>query len=430
MTAQIIDLDRNWESLLIRGREGPKPIIANILTALRKSPEWQRLLQYDEFSRKTLICGQSPFDDEIFDDEEWTDNHDTRCAEWMQNHGIIVSPDQIGRAVDLVAREQTFHPVGDYLNTLVWDGKTQCGNWLEYYLGVERNEYTAAVAVCFMVSAVARIYQPGCKADCAMILEGPQGLRKSSALKALAGPWFTDEISDFGSKDAAMQLAGAWFVELAELDSMNRSEVGRTKAFMSRAVDRYRPPWGKRVIEQPRQCIFAGTVNHGEYLRDETGARRFWPIKCGAKIDLDGLRAARDQLWAHAVHLYKEGAKWWLPDFVSDAAKEQQDDRYQHDEWESAVHQFLLGRNQTSITSILSDCFQISAKDHDQILQNRAARILRVMNWEKHRVREGSKRLWVYIRPIGMPAAGPTLFDALAEFPEERTDLSYRADFE
>jgi predicted P-loop ATPase len=135
-----------------------------------------------------------------------------------------------------------------------------------------------------MISTVARIFEPGVKADCCLILEGEQGSGKSSALRTLAAPWFTDEIAELGSKDAALQSHGVWIIELAELDSMSRADVGRIKAFMSRSVDRFRPPYGKRLIESPRQCVFAGSVNHSDYLRDETGARRFWPVECGASI--------------------------------------------------------------------------------------------------------------------------------------------------
>ena len=128
-------------------------------------------------------------------------------------------------------------------------------------------------------AGVARIFSPGAKADSCLILEGEQGTKKSTALKTLVQPWFTDEIAELGSKDAALQTRGVWIIEIAELDSMNRSEAGKIKEFMSRTTDRFRPPYGRRLIESPRQCIFAGSVNHTNYLRDETGARRFWPVQ-------------------------------------------------------------------------------------------------------------------------------------------------------
>jgi putative DNA primase/helicase len=167
------------------------------------------------------------------------------------------------------------------------------------------------VAARWLISAVARVFQPGAKADCCLILEGGQGIGKSSALRILGDPWFTDEIADLGGKDASFQTQGVWIVEIAELDSMNRSEVSRIKSFMSRNVGRFRPPYGRRIVESPRQCVFAGSVNHNVYLRDETGGRRFWPVECRS-IDLAGLKRDRDQPWAEAVFKYQAGSPWWL----------------------------------------------------------------------------------------------------------------------
>jgi predicted P-loop ATPase len=146
-----------------------------------------------------------------------------------------------------------------------------------------------------MISAVARIFQPGCKADCCLIFEGKQGRGKSTVVKILSDPWFTDEISELGGREAAIQTAGVWIVELAELASMNRAHVNNIKAFMSRSADRFRRPWGRHAEEFPRQCVFAGTTNKDAYFSDETGNRRFWPVACGP-LNLDGIRADRDQL--------------------------------------------------------------------------------------------------------------------------------------
>src|SRR5581483_7104435 len=193
-----------------------------------------------------------------------------------------------GQAVQTAARDRPIHPVKAYLHALLWDGVQRVDTWLSAYLGAEDTEYARAVGSRWLISAVARIYRPGVKADCCLILEGPQGIKKSTALRTLAGEYFTDELADLGSKDAALQIRGVWIVEISELDSLARSEIASIKAFMSRTADRFRPPFGKRVVECPRQCVFAGTVNHTEYLRDETGARRFWPVLCGT-IDIEAL---------------------------------------------------------------------------------------------------------------------------------------------
>jgi predicted P-loop ATPase len=209
------------------------------------------------------------------------------------------------------------------------------------------------VGARWLISAVARVFRPGAKADCCLILEGPQGIRKSTALRTIAGEYFTDELADLGSKDAAMQTRGVWIIELSELDNLGHAEVARIKAFISRTTDRFRPPYGMRLVESPGQCLFAGTVNHGAYLRDETGGRRFWPVVCG-RIDVDALARDPDQLWAEAKVRFESGSVWWLetPDLVQLAA-DQQEARYEGDPWEEVIGPWLECRESASVSEIL-----------------------------------------------------------------------------
>ena len=179
--------------------------------------------------------------------------------------------------------------------------------WLITLSRHRQHDYVRAVGARWLISAVARVFHPGAKADCALILEGPQGIKKSTALSVMAQPWFTDRLSDLGSKDAAMETKGVWIIEIAELDTMSRAEVSAIKAFMSRTHDRFRPPYGKRLVDLPRQCVFAGSINpEGGYLKDATGGRRFWPVVCG-QIDIDALARDRDQLWAEARDRFRNG---------------------------------------------------------------------------------------------------------------------------
>jgi len=157
------------------------------------------------------------------------------------------------------------------MELIVWDGTNRLDTWLTTYLGAEDSNYVRAVGARWLISAIARIYRPGAKAYCCLILEGAQGSKKSTALKTLAGPYFADELADLGTKDSVLQTQGVWIIELSELDSLSRAEVGRIKAFMSRTTDRFRPPYCKRLIESPRQCVFAGSVKHSSYLRDDSG---------------------------------------------------------------------------------------------------------------------------------------------------------------
>jgi len=255
------------------------------------------VLAFNEFAFGTVALKPAPWG--VVLKGEWTDHEDRLAADWLQKQGILVSVDVAGQAIQTAARDRPIHPVKSYLHGLKWDGVPRVDTWLSDYLGAENTGYARAVGSRWLLSAVARIFRPGAKADCCLILEGPQGIRKSTALKTLAGEFFTDELADLGSKDAAMQTRGVWIIELSELDSLSHSEVARIKAFMSRTTDRFRPPYGMRLVESPRQCVFAGTVNHSTYLRDETGGRRFWPITCG-RIEVEALARDRDQLWAEA----------------------------------------------------------------------------------------------------------------------------------
>jgi Virulence-associated protein E/Domain of unknown function (DUF3854) len=305
------------------------PVLANAIAAFRHSPEWGGVLAFNEFGCGTVVLKPAPWG--VVPKGEWTDHEDRLAAEWLQRQGILVSVDVAGQAVQTAARDHGFHPVKTYLRGLRWDGVNRLDRWLSTYLGTDDNEYSRSVGSRWLISAVARIFQPGAKADCCLILEGQQGIRKSTALRTVAGEHFTDELADLGSKDAAMQTRGVWIIELSELDSLSHAEVARIKAFMSRTTDRFRPPYGMRLVESPRQCVFAGTVNHGTYLRDETGGRRFWPVLCG-RIDVDALAGDRDRLWAEAKARFDSGSVWWLdtPDLVQ-LARDQQEARYDGD---------------------------------------------------------------------------------------------------
>jgi predicted P-loop ATPase len=333
----------------------------------------------------------------------------------MQTFGGIPTIEgwRIFTAVQRVAHENKYHPVREYLDGLSrFDprelAEVHFDDWLTYYCGAADNTYTRAIGSRFLVSAVVRILWPGCKADCSLILEGPQGIKKSTVFKMLASEqWFTDASEEIGSKDAALQRRGKWFWEHAELDNLNRGEVGRIKADMSRTVDRFRPPYGRNMIEEPRQCVHCGTVNDNQYLRDPTGARRFWPVACGDSIDVDAIAADRDKLWAVAVQRYLQKARWYLDDPVLVAlAKAEQDARYIEDVWDSVIAGWLDSQSakHATIAELLEHALGIGDKSKwGKNDQNRVAQCLRHMGWENKTVRlgygRGAKPVKRWVRP-------------------------------
>jgi predicted P-loop ATPase len=281
---------------------------------------------------------------------------------WLQRKGILVDVSVAAQTVQTVSKDRTFHPVRNYLESLSWDGVERLDQWLSKHLGAENNHYTRAVGARWLISEVARVSRPGVKADCCLILEGPKGGRKSTALKTLAGPYFADELANLGSKDSVLQTHGVWIIELSELDTLNRSDVGRIKAFMSRTTDRFRPPYSKRLIESPRQCVFAGTVNHSHYLRDETGGRRFWSVACGS-IDIDSLMRDRDQFWAEAKAKFDRGGIWWFETTeLVEAAAAEQAERYEAIPGKSSLDAgSRIGR-----VHRLMKCFRCASTSHER----------------------------------------------------------------
>jgi predicted P-loop ATPase len=405
-----------WQDdLLCTERGEPRDCLANGALILRKDPAFTGKIRFDEH-RGTPLCRDMPWRPNS-DWHEWSNADDLRLADWCQIHGVPLKPSTCADAVMVVADENRFHPIREYLDGLAWNGMPRLDTWIETYLRAtvpdgEEDEakriYVREVGRRWLISAVARVYKPGCKADCALILEGPQGVGKSTALAAIMPTleWFSDEISDLGSKDSAQDLRGKWIIELAELSAMKRGDIERTKAFISRATDHYRPSYGRRSQDFPRQCVFAGTTNAETYFGDETGNRRFWPVKVG-RIDLAGLREVRDQLWAEVVAAFKAGERWWLTSEVEKAAAEEQAERRIVDPWEPYLVNWLdaLGEEDASVERALN-ALGLSQGQYDQASANRVARIFKALGLERVRQRVGGTRVYVY-RKVDCPPLPP-----------------------
>src|SRR5262249_24055208 len=256
--------DLAWLSQCIRSggkNSKPLPVLANALIGVRAV--WPDAIAYDEMLCAPMLM-QPIQGENDFTPRPLTDVDVGIIQKELQHLGLSrIGKDAVHQAVDIRASERAFHPVRDYLDSLEWDGTERMGKLFIDYLGAEPGPYVEAVGRMFVVSMVARIYKPGCKADQMVVIEGPQGTLKSTACAVLAGAWFSDNLPDVTEgKDVSQHLRGKWLIEVSEMHAMTRAEATLIKAFISRQIERYRPSYGRQEVIEPRQCIFIGTTNH------------------------------------------------------------------------------------------------------------------------------------------------------------------------
>jgi predicted P-loop ATPase len=390
----------NWtDDLKFDAKGGIRPHLANLILFLCYHPKWKGVFAYNDFTAQVVINKRPPWGDEA-PDTILTDHHESLVRSWFQREDINAAMGDVGRAVQAAARSSAFHPVRDYFDALVWDGTPRLDTWLITYLHADDSEYVRAVGPRFLISAVARIYRPGCKVDHVLVLEGDQGKLKSEALRTLAvrDAWFADRLSHVASKDAAQETAGVLLIEVAEMDALTRAAPSAMKAFITRRYDRFRPPFGKHPINRGRQCVFAGTINPsvGGYLKDPTGSRRIWPVTCRGMIDRDGIERDRDQIWAETVARFRAGAKWWLetPELEALATVEQAV-RFKTDVWKGPVEKWIGKRKDVSVAEVLK---QALGRDVSHSAEIRVASILTDLGFTQIRQRNGGDRRRRYSR--------------------------------
>lgn len=302
--------------------------IANIILILENDPALAGHIVHDLFTGMDSAKDGLPWNKNA---NQWTDTDDANLRVWLEKHYDITGKEKIADALTAILTRHSYHPIRDYLSGLTWDGVPRLDRIIIDYMGAEDSELNRAMSRKHFVAAVARVFNPGCKYDYCLIMSGAEGIGKSTLLRVMGGKWFNDSITTLEGKEGMEQLRRAWVVELGELSSIKRSDVEQVKAHLSKQVDIYRAAYARRVLEHPRQCVFCGTTNEALFLKGDTGNRRFWVIPVVAELRKyrdwsEAIRRDRDQLWAEAVHYYKQGEPLYLSEELEAQAKQRQQD--------------------------------------------------------------------------------------------------------
>jgi putative DNA primase/helicase len=417
-----------WQNLLVmvqaKSGEYPKSCGANVGIILCHQEAWKGVLAFDEFAGCVMFrkepqwCAEDRIGKQV--GTPWGDDDAVRLANWLarSTFALSVTPGTVQEVVSVVAKKNSFHPIQEWLEKLRWDNKRRVDDWLVRIAGAADNAVNRAISAKFLIAAVARVYEPGCKVDTVPIFEGLQGVGKSTLLRMLCPDeeWFLETSIELGNKDSFQLLRGKWIIELAELDSLNRSDLSRAKAYITAQKDTYRKSYGRVTENFPRRCAFAATTNADEYLKDDTGGRRFWPIKV-SRVDIKALRAEREQLWAEAVARYKKKERWHLIDkaLIAEFEKEQEA-RRQLDPWEPLIgrylklgldverfgeeHHFSPPGRSVRMEDILTGPLGIDTSRITRAEHMRVSAILRKLGWERRRVYIGTEHAgYEYVRP-------------------------------
>jgi predicted P-loop ATPase len=385
----------------------PRPILSNAMVALQRMPELRGISVWDEFKGQYALTRSPPIEADFGEPlrgpypRDWDDGD----VVWMQvfisgrlfanfSEGVIRG------AMLAVAKQNHIHPARDEMDRLqgLWDGKPRLDSWMHDCLGVERGAYEDAVAAKTLIAAVRRVRQPGCKVDTITVLQGSQGIRKSSAIRLLFGArFYSDNIPlNWADKDAAIGMQGRMVMEVAEIEKVLEGQHSAVaKAFASRSVDSFRPPYGKTTRDFPRQCVMIGTTNQAEFLIDQTGNRRYWPVAC-AKADIGLIEEIREQLWAEAAAREDLGEAHWLTEDAEVAASVERQAEAEHvDPWTDRVSRYLDQHERTQtyphpdwVTTgdVLEHGMMIPPASMTRQLEMRAGRVLRSLGWVRDKI--------------------------------------------
>ena len=321
------DYSDEWKADLEYSKSGKlQCTIGNIILILENDPALRGHIVHDLFAGYDGVVGGLPWNKNA---TQWTDTDDANLRVWLEKNYDITGKEKIADALTAVLTRHSYHPIRNYLNGLTWDGTPRLERLIIDYIGAEDTELNRVMTRKHFTAAVTRVFKPGCKYDYCLVMTGPEGAGKSTLLNKMGGQWFNDSITTTEGKEGMDQLRRAWIIEMGELASIKRSDVESIKAYLSKRVDIYRAAYARRTAEHPRQCIFCGTTNEALFLKGDNGNRRFWIIAVDPTLRKytawqDAIDRDRDQLWAEAVHYYKQGEKLYLDDRLEAQAKQRQ----------------------------------------------------------------------------------------------------------
>lgn len=338
-------LDLNWLSgLEVDGNGNYKKTVNNIILVLQNDPLLKGKIVTDEFANRGLVLGAVPWNPEP-GKRQWVDNDDDGFFWYIENYYKMAQQDKLDRALSIVGMQNKINDVKEYLDLLTWDGVKRVDTLLPDYLGAEDTPYTRAVMRKSLCAAVARALAGGVKYDYMPIFTGPQGIGKSTFLNILGKEWFSDSLATFEGKEAAELIQGTWINEVGELTAMTRQETSAVKQFLSKKEDIYRAAYGRRTEKYPRRCVFFGTSNDSEFLKDATGNRRFWPVDVGIhparKSVWKDLPGEVDQIWAEVKLYWMFGETLYLSKELEEMALEQQEGHREASGKEGIILDFL-----------------------------------------------------------------------------------------
>lgn len=361
----------------------------NAIQLIEHNPTTLGTIQFDEFLQRIVSDGR-----------EWSDVDDLRLTRYLQRDCGVpsITPIIIAQAVLMVAHRNKVNSVKDWMSSVLWDRIPRIDQFFSDHFGARADVYTMAASRNFWISMVARTYKPGCQADNMVVFEGPQGIGKSRALRAIGGDWYAEQHESASNPKAFAEIIqGKLLIEISEMDSFNRAEVARVKQIITNTKDRFRESYARRAQDYPRRGIFAGTTNRDDWNRDETGARRFWPIACKGEIDVHSIISTRDQLFAEAVHEFQAGKTWW--EMPSQETIDEQKKRYDADTWADMIREFVAPKSSVRLEEILIDLLKFEPKECDKRNQMRVSTSLRSIGWRRATVREGNTVLKKWLAP-------------------------------